>query len=232
MRFSAGGLGVAVADSSSPPVTWVSNATDPHCVQAVVIWQHGTYEILADGSITTDPSEFEADGRIQVQDACAATTSVISYYSQPGEYQSWIISVWRGKEMLQVRFFSFLSRAITDAGSCSSLLRSMDRSCRGCTALQTILRLTCTRTSHSGPSRPDLVASRFSDPPSLSQQFYQQSLRRIQLAWRIIVPPLARRIRRRSLLFSPPLIVPLDGRRISTTPRWTFYILPCANRHY
>lgn len=47
--------------------TWNSNATDPHCIEAVVLWQHGTYEVNSDGSITTDPTPFKGDGRIQVR---------------------------------------------------------------------------------------------------------------------------------------------------------------------
>lgn len=79
--------------------------------------------MLSDGSITTNPSHFEADGRIQVQDACAATTSVITYYSQPGIYKAWDISAWRGKEMLQVRsFFSGASRGDRIADSARSSL--------------------------------------------------------------------------------------------------------------
>lgn len=47
--------------------TWNANATDPHCIEAVVIWQHGTYEVLGNGSITTNSSVFAGDGRIQVR---------------------------------------------------------------------------------------------------------------------------------------------------------------------
>ncbi|KNE88986.1 hypothetical protein PSTG_17562, partial [Puccinia striiformis f. sp. tritici PST-78] len=32
-----------------------------------------------------------ADGRIQIQDPCAAQTSIITYYYQPGLYQTWQI---------------------------------------------------------------------------------------------------------------------------------------------
>lgn len=79
---------------------WNSNATDHHCIEAVMIWQHGTYEITSAGTITTVP--FGADGRIQVQNACAAQSSVISYYSQDNLFASWKITVWRSQYMLQL----------------------------------------------------------------------------------------------------------------------------------
>ena len=41
-------------------VSWNSNATDHHCIEAVVLWQHGTY-VVSNGEINTTP--FSADGR-------------------------------------------------------------------------------------------------------------------------------------------------------------------------
>ncbi|KNZ53768.1 hypothetical protein VP01_313g3 [Puccinia sorghi] len=68
---------------------FVSNGTRPNCVKAIVLWQHGRYTLESNGSLTMQP--IEADGRIQIQDPCAAQTSVITYYYQPGLYQSWQI---------------------------------------------------------------------------------------------------------------------------------------------
>ncbi|BGP38562.1 Reversal of tor2 lethality [Rhodotorula kratochvilovae] len=82
--------------------TWNSNAADPHCIEAVVIWQHGTYQVHSNGSITTDPTPFQGDGRIQVQNACAAVSSNIYYYNNPGLYKTWAVSQWRGKTMLRL----------------------------------------------------------------------------------------------------------------------------------
>lgn len=39
---------------------------------------------------------------VQVQNACAAQTSVISYYDQKNLFKSWSIGPWRSKTMLQV----------------------------------------------------------------------------------------------------------------------------------
>ncbi|KAI5481008.1 ROT1 protein [Pseudohyphozyma bogoriensis] len=70
-----------------------SNASEPHCATAVVIWQHGRYYFHDNGSITMDSSMFEADGRVQVQDPCAATTEILTYYSQFELFNSWTITI-------------------------------------------------------------------------------------------------------------------------------------------
>ncbi len=57
-----------------------SNASDPQCITAYVLWQHGKYQLNNNGSITLYP--FGSDGRIQVQDPCAAVTNVITTYDQ------------------------------------------------------------------------------------------------------------------------------------------------------
>lgn len=58
-----------------------------------MIWQHGKYYFHTNGSITMDPAPFVADGRVQVQDPCAATTKVLAYYSQFELFSSWAITV-------------------------------------------------------------------------------------------------------------------------------------------
>ncbi|KAI5479024.1 hypothetical protein MNV49_004306 [Pseudohyphozyma bogoriensis] len=82
--------------------TWVSNATEPHCVQAQILWQHGTYTKNENGTISTNGTAFAPDGRMQIQDACAANSSVISYYNEETIYSTWAVSEWKGKTMLQL----------------------------------------------------------------------------------------------------------------------------------
>lgn len=72
-----------------------------------MLWQHGTYEVLTNGSITTNPTVFNGDGRIQVQNACSAVSSNIYYYNEPGLYKTWAVAPWRGKTMLRVRSVLF-----------------------------------------------------------------------------------------------------------------------------
>ncbi|KAF8601393.1 hypothetical protein BDV93DRAFT_235213 [Ceratobasidium sp. AG-I] len=63
----------------------VGNDTSLNCTKSVVIFQHGTYVLNSNGSISLTP--FGQDGRIQVQDPCAAVSDVITLYNQT-EYMS------------------------------------------------------------------------------------------------------------------------------------------------
>lgn len=63
-----------------------ANATNPACIQATIFWQHGEYRFNPNGSITLYP--FGSDGRIQVQNRCAAVTNIITYYNQQVRFTS------------------------------------------------------------------------------------------------------------------------------------------------
>ena len=86
---------------------YIPLASSPQCAKAVVIWQHGRYFLNANGSITMDPSIFVADGRVQVQDPCAATTKILTYYSQFSLFNGWGITIDRHHRayMLQLTRF-------------------------------------------------------------------------------------------------------------------------------
>ncbi|GAA6013526.1 hypothetical protein JCM10207_008881 [Rhodosporidiobolus poonsookiae] len=84
-----------------------ANASNPNCPQAVVIWQHGKYAFHPNGSLTLDPAEFSGDGRIQVQDPCAATTSVLTYYSQWELYSGWDMSIDVHHEAYMLQLYKF-----------------------------------------------------------------------------------------------------------------------------
>lgn len=66
---------------------FTANASNPRCITAFILWQHGTYQLNNNGSLTLYP--FSADGRIQVQDPCAAVTNIITYYDQITLYADW-----------------------------------------------------------------------------------------------------------------------------------------------
>ncbi|KAK1922045.1 chaperone for protein-folding within the ER, fungal-domain-containing protein [Papiliotrema laurentii] len=70
---------------------YTSNGSNPSCIQATIFWQHGTYGLNDNGSITLYP--FGPDGRIQVQDPCAAVTNIITYYNQQTLYSDWGITI-------------------------------------------------------------------------------------------------------------------------------------------
>ncbi|ODO05407.1 hypothetical protein L198_02100 [Cryptococcus wingfieldii CBS 7118] len=82
-----------------------SNSSNPACIQAYIYWQHGTYELNNNGSMTLYP--FSSDGRIQVQDPCAATTNIITYYSNQVMFTDWGITVdpSNGRYVLQMNAF-------------------------------------------------------------------------------------------------------------------------------
>jgi hypothetical protein len=65
------------------------NGTDPRCIQGVIQWQHGPYQLMPNGSIVLDP--YSEDGRQQVQDPCAAESNVLRQFNQTTLFQSWRI---------------------------------------------------------------------------------------------------------------------------------------------
>lgn len=82
-----------------------SNASNPSCIQAIIWWQHGTYRLNNNGSISLYP--FPSDGRIQVQNPCAAVTNVITYYDQWTHYADWgiVIDYTTGNYQLRLNRF-------------------------------------------------------------------------------------------------------------------------------
>jgi len=68
---------------------FTGNGSQPTCIVGVVQWQHGTYTLNSNGSITLNP--FAADGRQQVQDMCAAKSNVIQQFNQTTLFAAWNI---------------------------------------------------------------------------------------------------------------------------------------------
>ncbi|KAJ7650597.1 chaperone for protein-folding within the ER, fungal-domain-containing protein [Roridomyces roridus] len=67
---------------------FASNATDPNCIIGTVVWAHGHYDLVANGSIILTPV---GDGYQQVQAACAATSNFIQNYNFTELFVSWRI---------------------------------------------------------------------------------------------------------------------------------------------
>ena len=63
--------------------------SDPRCVIGVMQWQHGRYELVANGSIVLLP--FAEDGRQQVQDPCAAESNVLRQINVTTLFLHWRI---------------------------------------------------------------------------------------------------------------------------------------------
>lgn len=68
---------------------FTGNGSQPTCIIGVVQWQHGTYQLMPNGSIVLNP--FSTDGRQQVQDMCAAKSNIIQQFNQTTLFQSWAI---------------------------------------------------------------------------------------------------------------------------------------------
>ncbi|PWN24515.1 hypothetical protein BDZ90DRAFT_234801 [Jaminaea rosea] len=66
-----------------------SNPGNPGCVQAQLIWQHGTYTIAANNSIILKP--YPGDGQQQISSRCAQTSNVVTSYNQQELMQGWEI---------------------------------------------------------------------------------------------------------------------------------------------
>lgn len=67
----------------------VSNGSQPNCIEGTVLWQHGGWESLDNGSIILNP--IAIDGRLQVQDPCAAQSNVIFQFNTTVLISSWRI---------------------------------------------------------------------------------------------------------------------------------------------
>lgn len=53
-------------------------------------WQHGTYEVSADGSIELEP--ISVDGRQLMSDPCSSDSSVLTRYNQTEEFKvRWLL---------------------------------------------------------------------------------------------------------------------------------------------
>lgn len=79
------------------------NPKDPACPVAVLIYQHGTYEVKDDGSLVLSP--FEVDGRQLLSEPCEDKgISMYSRYSQNITFKSYLVQLddYYGKYQLQL----------------------------------------------------------------------------------------------------------------------------------
>jgi len=67
---------------------FASNASEPNCIIGTVVWAHGNYELVPNGSIILTPV---GDGYQQVQAPCAATSNFIQNYNFTELFLSWQI---------------------------------------------------------------------------------------------------------------------------------------------
>ena len=60
-------------------------AKNPKCPKGLMQWQHGTYEIAADGSLSLEP--ISVDGRQLTSDPCLYDGSILNRYDQPEKFK-------------------------------------------------------------------------------------------------------------------------------------------------
>ncbi|KWU45627.1 hypothetical protein RHOSPDRAFT_32935 [Rhodotorula sp. JG-1b] len=79
------------------------NASHPGCPTAVIFWQHGTYQLHANGSLTMSPAPFADDGRLQTQNPCTPTTSILTYYNEWEMWDKWEINIDTNHQAYSIR---------------------------------------------------------------------------------------------------------------------------------
>lgn len=57
-----------------------TNPGKPNCVSAQLIWQHGTYTLNSNNTLTLN--NFKGDGRQQISDRCAENSNYVQSYDQ------------------------------------------------------------------------------------------------------------------------------------------------------
>jgi hypothetical protein len=68
-----------------PTTNVLSIAQRPQCPSGMMQWQHGTYQIHSNGSLTTEP--ISVDGRQLYSDPCRSKYSVLSRYNQSALFE-------------------------------------------------------------------------------------------------------------------------------------------------
>lgn len=79
-----------------------SNPIRHECASATIIWQHGTYKEMEDGSLELMP--YASDGRQLHSDPCNAKESIYMRYNIPEKISKWVIEWdgYNGKYKLQL----------------------------------------------------------------------------------------------------------------------------------
>ncbi|KAF7125358.1 hypothetical protein CNMCM5793_001536 [Aspergillus hiratsukae] len=69
----------------------VANPTTPSCPKGIMLWQHGTYTVMPDGSIKMTP--IAVDGRQLVSDPCSKDVGMYTRYNQTETFSSFTVSI-------------------------------------------------------------------------------------------------------------------------------------------
>mgnify|MGYP002718969281 FL=1 len=61
------------------------------------------YQLHANGSLTMSPAPFADDGRLQTQNPCTPTTSVLTYYNEWEMWDQWEINIDTNHQAYSIR---------------------------------------------------------------------------------------------------------------------------------
>ncbi|KAJ5263866.1 hypothetical protein N7478_011471 [Penicillium angulare] len=80
----------------------IANPTDPSCPSGILRWQHGSYILLSDGSLTLTP--IKVDGRQLVSEPCNQDTGTYTRYNNTEHFKGFSVSTdpYSGKTRLDL----------------------------------------------------------------------------------------------------------------------------------
>ncbi|GAA6005803.1 Rot1p [Rhodotorula paludigena] len=70
-----------------------SNASRPDCPSALLTWQHGTYQLHNNGSLTMTPAPFAEDGRVQTENPCTPQTAILAQFNEFELWNEWSVTI-------------------------------------------------------------------------------------------------------------------------------------------
>ncbi|KAI9930226.1 hypothetical protein ASPWEDRAFT_733041 [Aspergillus wentii DTO 134E9] len=69
----------------------LANPQDPSCPKGIMQWQHGTYSVNSNGSVSLNP--IAVDGRQLLSDPCAHSIGIYTRYNQSELFDSYTVSI-------------------------------------------------------------------------------------------------------------------------------------------
>ncbi|KAK0564222.1 Reversal of tor2 lethality [Tilletia horrida] len=86
---------------------YIPNPAKPQCVEAQLIWQHGTFTRNANGSLSLTP--FPGDGHQQIKAQCGTISQFVQYYEEPELISKWSTSLVRhyGSPAYALQLYAF-----------------------------------------------------------------------------------------------------------------------------
>lgn len=132
----------------------ISNPADPSCPGAIMQWQHGSYVIGSDGSLTMTP--IAVDGRQLLSQPCQNSHAIYTRYNTTEKMKvcaSSSILCFSNQHTNKNQRHTASTQTPTTVSSASTSPNSTAKSCNQCTSSITLLRCCLLRLS-TPPSLP------------------------------------------------------------------------------